>query len=63
MATAAPKRMTLAEFLAWWSRLPVYQLVYGRLDDAVREVCALTDRLHGHAATTMPAAPGCRAEA
>lgn len=32
----------LAEFLLWWGRLPAYQLCYGRLDDAVAEVRALT---------------------
>jgi hypothetical protein len=35
----------LAEFLAWWGRLPAYQLCYGRLEDAVSEVRELTDGL------------------
>ena len=35
----------LAEFLAWWGRLPAYQLCYGRLEDGVAAVRALTDRL------------------
>jgi hypothetical protein len=35
----------LAEFLAWWSVLPAYQLSYGRLHDAIEEVSTLTDRL------------------
>lgn len=35
----------LAEFLPWWSDLPAYGLSYGRLDDAIREVSSLTDRL------------------
>lgn len=35
----------LAEFLAWWSRLPAYWLSYGRLDDAIGEVSNLTDTL------------------
>jgi hypothetical protein len=31
----------LAEFLAWLGRVPAYALTYGRLDQAVREVCGL----------------------
>jgi hypothetical protein len=33
----------LAEFLAWLGRVPAYALAYGRLDEAVREVRALTE--------------------
>ena len=31
----------LAEFLAWWGRLPAYRLCYGRLEEAVAAVRAL----------------------
>jgi Coenzyme PQQ synthesis protein D (PqqD) len=42
----------LAEFLAWWSGLPAYQLSYHRLGDAVREVAALAGSLrNGHDAS------------
>ena len=34
----------LAGFLAWFGRLPAYELAYGDLDDAVREVRGLPDR-------------------
>jgi hypothetical protein len=44
----------LAEFLAWWGRLPAYRLSYGRLDEAVAAVRALTD---GAGATRNGAAP------
>jgi hypothetical protein len=33
----------LAEFLAWWGRLPAYRLSYGRLDEAAAAVRVLTD--------------------
>jgi hypothetical protein len=48
----------LAEFLAWWSAVPAYQLSYGRLDEGVRRVSALADALrsdHDPAATSAPA--------
>jgi Coenzyme PQQ synthesis protein D (PqqD) len=35
----------LAEFLAWWGRLPAYRLSYGRLDEAAAAVRVLTDGL------------------
>ena len=35
----------LAEFLAWWGRLPEYRLSYGRLDEAAAAVRVLTDGL------------------
>ena len=35
----------LAEFLAWWGRLPAYRLSYGRLDEAAAAVRALTEGL------------------
>lgn len=35
----------LAEFLAWWGRLPAYQLSYGSLEEAVAAVRALSDGL------------------
>ncbi len=31
----------LAEFLGWWSRIPAYELSYGRLDEAIREASTL----------------------
>jgi hypothetical protein len=34
-----------AEFLAWWSVLPVYQLSYCRLDQAIERVSTLTNTL------------------
>ena len=37
----------LAEFLLWWGRLPAYQLSYGRLDEAVREVRSFIPGLRG----------------
>jgi hypothetical protein len=37
----------LAEFLAWWSALHVYELSYSRLREAIREVSSLTDGLRG----------------
>ena len=36
----------LADFVAWWSQLPAYQLSYGRLEDAVASVRALSGRFY-----------------
>ena len=48
----------LGEFLARWSRLPAYQLSYGCLDEAVREVCALTEGLRERPDGATPGTPG-----
>jgi hypothetical protein len=56
----------LAEFLAWWSVLPAYQLTYGRLDEAVAKASALIDRLRQgseSAASVAPAPSAFMAEA
>ena len=45
----------LTEFLAWWGRIPAYQLCYGSLEAAVAEVRALT---HGLRGSRNGAAPG-----
>ena len=35
----------LVEFLAWLERVPTYELTYGRLEDAIRTIGPLTERL------------------
>jgi Coenzyme PQQ synthesis protein D (PqqD) len=47
----------LADFLALWSRLPAYQLSYGRLDEAVQEVRAFIDTLRVTRNVAAGAAP------
>ena len=47
----------LEEFLAWWYRLPAYRLRYGRLEDAVAKVRALSVRSAEAAPVQRPGSP------